>query len=875
MASQPKNNPNDLEAQLAGVLEQDGITMISSQGIHRRVKRVKKIKKEWSATPPINFDYNEISAQGDQVADFDVATVDLLVKSTEPAKAREVLIKIVETPRSAFVVSLRGLPLSGKYEREDRYPAHYALEAEPNTELRVRETNVYGSFSQDLTVTGHDPRSFGEQFTPDNFFEAHRQSYGALRQLKQACNDAWSDIASLFKRVERVEQRISDEVRDTLTIVEVPRLSFSRSLIGFAGLLLVVTLPANAIALYRTASDTRNTVESAGNAALQELENTKSAGSLPSSLESLQRASTNFRVADAVLADSNALAVGIASVLPSRYRSARALFEVGDKSSEAARLIAVAFEKVFKDETRRLDERLDVLAMYARGALPLLVDASKAASTIDPKTLPEDKRETISKLSSNLETAIESVRDFAGMADLLSALSGKERARKYLLVFQNNTELRPTGGFMGSVAEITLDRGAVKKIFVPPGGTYDMKGQLLAHVISPQPLHLINPHWQFQDANWSPDFPTSAEKIRWFWSKSGGPTLDGVVALNASFVERLLEVTGPIDMPAYGKVIDHTNFLTETQKAVEIEYDRAENKPKKFIGDLADEMFKRLKLFTAEEWLKTASMLSEGIQTKEIQVALFSDEEQAQADHYGWGGRIKDTNGDSLAMIEANIAGQKTDGVIAEDVKFVAEIQPDGSIIDTVTLRREHLGSKGELFRGVRNVSYLRTYVPKGSQLLSASGFESPPPNLFKKPDADYQPDPDITEVEDSAVMTADGVEVAEEGSRTVIGGWLQLEPGRSQIITYRYRLPFTVSDIHSKLEAGPDEGNSDRGAYLLLLSSQSGKITRKIDASVVIPAIWKIDWRRGTNSSDGPIAFSGNWDRDRVMAVLLAPLSE
>ena len=180
-------------------------------------------------------------------------------------------------------------------------------------------------------------------------------------------------------------------------------------------------------------------------------------------------------------------------MVPQKYRSARALLEVGDKTSEAARILAMGFEKIFSDPSRRLDERLDVLSAYARGVLPLLTDASKAATEVDITTLPADKRDQFTTLAGRLDQATASVREFSGLADLLSGLAGKERARTYLLVFQNNTELRPTGGFMGSVAEITMDRGAVSELRMPPGGTYDLKGQLLAHVISPAPLHLINP----------------------------------------------------------------------------------------------------------------------------------------------------------------------------------------------------------------------------------------------------------------------------------------------------------------------------------------------------------------------------------------------
>lgn len=873
MAPRLKKTPPDLEAQLAGVLEQDGVTMSSSEGVRRRAKRIRKRTAPAPTTPSIFFQDDERPVAQDSVAAMDLATVDLLVKAVEGAKERAVKVRAAERPRSAFVLSLRSLTLKDAPRAADeRLSVHHALGADHRLESNSREAAVYGTLTRDLTVDAYDPHAFAEQFTPSDFFEAHRGVYGRVRRVGSFLAVIVSDLVGLLQRVERVERRVADEVQDTLTIIEVPRLSFARSLAGFVALLLVVTLPANAVALYRSATESRDAAEGAGNAGIQDLLAAKDAGSLPSSVDALKRASSRFREADAVLAESSALAVGIASVLPEKYRAARALLEVGDKSSEAGRLLAVAFEKVFKDPSRRLDERLDVLATYARGALPLLADAGKAAATIDPKTIPEDKRDAFIALTSRLDSGTKSVREFAGMAELLSALSGKERSRTYLLVFQNNTELRPTGGFMGSVAEITMDRGAIKKIFVPPGGTYDLKGQLLAHVISPQPLHLINAHWQFQDANWFPDFPTSADKIRWFWSKSGQPTLDGVIALNASFVERLLDVTGPIEMPAYGKVIDRSNFLLETQKAVEVEYDRDANTPKKFVGDLSDAMLARMKTFGSDDWMKVAALLSEGLQMKEIQIALSDADEQALADRYGWSGRMKDTNGDSLAIIDANIAGQKTDGVVDEAVKLVAEIQPDGSIVDTVTLSRTHRGSKGELFRGVRNVAYIRAYVPKGSQLLDASGFDAPPPTLFKKPDDDYVPDPDVAKLEDAAIPGPDGVAVGDEGSRTVFGGWAQLDPGQTQKITYRYRLPFTVTDIHDKLEASPEDEAGARAAYLLLLTSQSGKTSRTFDASVTVPPAWQVTWKRGTDANAASVSASGAWDRDRVVAALLSP---
>ncbi len=861
-----------LESQLAGVLEQDGVTMISPEGIRRRAKRPRAPRESiFSHHAEISFDPSS-EPLADHIAELDHASLGVFVTSDGPARERVVPIHQEERPRSPFVLSLRQIPVAMQQEEtEERIPVEYAFEQLSHESSFVAEPAVYGTLTQDLWVPALDAAAIREQFTHQTFVRAYTSVYGYADRMRSALRNALDDVSGLFIKLERVEHRVEDGVEEAFHVMDVPRLSYARAIAGFVGLLLIVTLPANAVSVYRSAMETRDAAQGAGEAGVNELLSAAQGGSLPETAESLQRASGKFREAESALDESRLLAVGIASVLPREYRAARALIDVGDKSSQAGRLLALAFEKMFRDPGRRLDERLDVLGAYARAALPLLTDASKAAATVRPETLPEEKREAFQKLASGLEASTESVREFAGMADLLSALVGKERPRTYLLVFQNQTELRPTGGFMGSVAEVVLDRGQISKVRVPPGGTYDLKGQLLAHVISPAPLHLINAHWQFQDANWFPDFPTSAEKIRWFWSKSGQPTLDGVIAVNASFVEKIFDVTGPIDMPEYGKVIDRSNFLLETQKAVELEYDREANTPKKFVGDLMDALRERMKTLSSDDWLKVAALLSESVETKDVQIALFQPEEQQVISRYGWSGELKETEGDRLALVEANIAGQKTDGVIREQATLNVDIRPDGSIVDTVKLVRTHTGTKGELFRGVRNVSYLRAYVPKGAELLSASGFDSPASSLFKQPDDDYAPDPDVAAIEATTHDAPGSVAVGEEGSRTVLGGWMQLDPGETQTLTLTYKLPFRVSDLRASLDASPEQASqSTRASYLLLATSQSGKGNRDFSVHVSIPSSWKTAWTHGMTSSGAALTWQGVWDRDRVMAALL-----
>ncbi len=859
-----------LESQLERVIERDGVTMMSAIGPRKRVQKRVEIQHT-----QIEYQEKTFRLVEDPLADLVQESVAFATQGAEGD--REQSISIARQPHSSskYVVSLHHVLLSEEATKEEeRVSVQDALESDL-PEVASMPVQVYATVSRDVSVeTGHaHPVSYAEQFTSESFDQAYRESHGFLTVLSHTFGSMRTSVVSLFRRTRRAEQHFVEEVEQMeeeaigAPLIGLPRLSFARALAGFAVLAFVVTLPAQAVALYRVASSHGDEVIEEGKAAVAELQSIRQDPGTPASVEALRGASSKFREADALLSQAGALALGAASVMPKQYRSARALLEIGDKSSEAARLLALGYEKAYSDPQRRLDERFDVLGAYTRSALLLLSDARKAAATIEIESVPEPQRTQLKQLLPQLEKSSQALQEVAALSDVMSVMVGKEGLRKYLLVFQNPTELRPTGGFMGSLAEVTFDKGNLRDIHVPHGGTYDLKGQLTTRLQSPKPLQLINAQWQFQDANWFPDFLKSAQTLRWFWSKAGQPTIDGVVAVNATFMEDVLRVTGPIAMPEYGKTIDASNFMLETQKSVELEYDKENNTPKKFIADLSEKLRDRMKTLSKEEWVQLATAVSHALDTKDIQVASFHEQEQDIVDRYGWSGRMKPTVGDALALIETNIAGQKTDGVVKEQVNHEVRIAEDGRMETTLVLQRTHTGNKGELFRGVRNVSYLRAYVPKGSVLLSASGFRPPNAGLFKTPELNDGQDPSVFEIESSSKKMGD-VDVMQEGDRAVFGGWMQLDPGETQEIRLVYRLPFLATELLSRIDASAQGASTpSRAAYLMLLTSQSGKTERQLNSKVVFPASWKTSWTKTGKS----LEYSGPWDRDIVMAGLFS----
>jgi hypothetical protein len=730
-----------------------------------------------------------------------------------------------------------------------------------------------------------------EHLLPSDFDHQWTAQTGAKRVALR------HQLALVRHRVSAFLSRTSETIEDGVTELEerevgviteteqawgvpvlVPRLDFIKIFGGLAALLLVASLPAGAVSLSRSF---RGTVEQSlgqSRSAVEEVTRlTDATNPLLMAPSALAAASEQFRLAEDGLRQVNGLTTLIVRSLPQTreaYRSSVALLDAGTQATKAGRLVTEGVQEALTMQVRHPIERITTLQTFVDAAIPTLRKASDRMGDVNEDLLPEGEREKVVQARVAIEGGSRALEDISKTLRFARLLMGEAREQTYLLVFQNQAELRPTGGFMGSVAEVMIDRGDIDQVFIPGGGPYDLRSQLKSRVLAPKPLHLVNPRWEFQDANWFPDFAASAEKISWFWSQGGQSTLDGVIAVNASVLEPLLRFTGPIDLPDYGKSFTADNIQLELQKAVELEYDKTENKPKKIIGDLFPVLLERLRNAPPEETLKLISILDESLRKKDVQLWFRDQELQAYTERFGWAGRIKPTKGDALSLIEANIGGQKTDTVIREALDQRVQILPNGQIETTVTLDRTHDGKQGQLFRGANNVEYVRLYVPLGSELLSVEGVQPPTTTAYKLPIAQDLPDPDLARYVNLPRVGPAGVDITQEFGRTAFGAWVQLRPGASSRTVFRYRLPFTVQELSERAMSDYGGATPERGgAYTLYLTSQSGKTDRSLNLHVHYPEAWSVRWsnREDLIQKPGVLTWSGPMAEDQIFALSFA----
>ena len=571
----------------------------------------------------------------------------------------------------------------------------------------------------------------------------------------------------------------------------------------------------------------------------------------------LQQSANSFKEAQQELTDINILLKNLIKLEPTaskQYQTAQNLISAGEKLSQSAAVLSENIDQIeiSKDtDNLNLNDNLLKLKNALNLVLPDLKAATQDLETIYLEEIPVKYHEKIIILQKTIPLLTKSVETYINAADLLVQMLGQETPKRYLLLFQNNNEIRPTGGFIGSYALLDIDRGNIKNIEIPGGGPYDLKGNLKINLESPQPLHIMNPRWEFQDGNWFADLPDSAAKLMYLYEKSGGPTVDGLIFINASLVEKILEVTGPVDLPDYQLQITAKNFLTAVQKKVEVDYDKEANRPKQIIADLAPILINRILNSSPKNFITIFDLMLSALSQKEVQLYFTNPSLENITNDYNWGGQLKNTDNDYLAIISTNIAGEKTDAKIQQLADLDVKINDDGTITNTLKITRTHLGLEGEAFYGVPNVDYLRIYVPNGSELISAQGFEPIPPELFIEADPEiYTKDKDYAAIEQTKrVDPLSQTEIFTESDKTVFANWFQTNPGETKSVTIQYKLPFTynleeqgqiVSPTSIREYIGkilkPKEVTNTIQTYSLVWQKQSGRRNFLINTEIVFP---------------------------------------
>lgn len=414
---------------------------------------------------------------------------------------------------------------------------------------------------------------------------------------------------------------------------------------------------------------------------------------------------------------------------------------------------------------------------------------------------------TLAANDSLVQTLLRALPAIFQIAPSLPHLIGMEESQTYLILVQNNHELRATGGFITAVGRVKLDYGDITEMEFGDSYSVYVEGNTYPKAPAAQQKYMRIPILLFRDGNWSPDLPTSAQTLKAIYFQDTGLTVNGIITIDINAVKVLVDALGSLKMEGSEEEITGTNIVdflkqlwaqplttenTVDPKKLDIEWWK---RRKDFVPMLAKAVLQRVQ---SGDFDKMA-LINAALQTldqRSVQVWV-DDADAAKAMAWqGWdGGLNPDAASDFLALVDSNMGYNKVDSVLSRKLDYQL-IWPEGNhgpAQATVTIIYEHpfsvpaedkcnntprYGDSYDEMAARCYFDYVRLYTPGGTKLINAEGFA------------------------EGSVETLRG----EKGTQ-IFAGYFVMKPGTQHVVRFTYTLPNTIQV----------------NGYRLLLQKQSG----------------------------------------------------
>lgn len=424
-------------------------------------------------------------------------------------------------------------------------------------------------------------------------------------------------------------------------------------------------------------------------------------------------------------------------------------------------------------------------------------------SEVNPNHYPEflfgsEVKTQLTDLKTLTEQGVTFVDQARPLVKVLPSLLGEDEAKKYLVLFQNDKELRATGGFITAYAIVNIDKGVIT--VERSEDIYALDNSISQKPKAPDPILTYLPNvstWHLRDTNLSPDFLVSMDDFLTLYDNaSRGVDVDGIIAIDTYVLVSTIKILD--DSVTAGGITFTTEedprcdcpqaiYVLEDNISRPVNYIREERKA--LLGQLMLAiMQKALSSSPSEYWGQLFQNFIKEVQQKHVMFYMFDEQAQSGIEALNAAGQIREFDGDYLHINDANFGGSKANLFTEQAVTVEYDVQNDGKVQKTVTIeyKNTHEPSDCNLERGGLCLNaelrdFVRVYVPEGSKLIDSKGSE-------------------VT------------VETKEDLGKTVFEGFITVRPLGKTTYSLTYELPFKVEGdvLPALIQKQPGTGDNE-----------------------------------------------------------------
>ena len=373
--------------------------------------------------------------------------------------------------------------------------------------------------------------------------------------------------------------------------------------------------------------------------------------------------------------------------------------------------------------------------------LPLLNDIQSQSRQLTISALPVSANQR-TQFVQLLQALPQATADLTQVRNLLGAIGwilGVGQPRTFLVQTMDRAELRPAGGFTGQYGELHINGGRVA-----PFSLHDIS--FVEYVNNSPTIGQLAPalyrswwpfaNWGLRDSNLSADFPTSARIAMNLYKHEVGHSVDGVILFTPILIEHVLNVIGPLQIPAYQETITAQNLEDRLHY---YQQDNAGIRKEEIVQHVQDPSAAR-KLFTAlvaqtllsqirhappDELLAIASEMLHDLKTKDLQVYAGNSQVEGLLVQYGDAAQIdRSTTHDGIYVVQTNESASKASQYVRTIVHDTVTLDAHGGATHLMQLRLVY-NQLDTVYGYDTYHDYVRIYVPPTSRLLYSDGFDT------------------------------------------------------------------------------------------------------------------------------------------------------
>jgi hypothetical protein len=358
--------------------------------------------------------------------------------------------------------------------------------------------------------------------------------------------------------------------------------------------------------------------------------------------------------------------------------------------------------------------------------------------------------------------------------------------KTYLVILQDNDEIRPTGGVMDVMGLLTVHDGSIVSLqyqYANESGNRSAWNPIV-ELNGPESFTKFFgvDSAELSDSNVQYDFASFAPKMQSDFYNATGKKVDGIIALDLTAIAAIMNVTGPIT--ASGEVITSRN-LADRLHYYSATAEGANTSVTSLLSTLTFDLARLILDSSAPQKLALYSTL----QTLENEGHVLAYPNQGFWFRSAGGNSTPPPGGDFISVVDTTLGTGKADFSVTRTIDYHVQLFSDGSAVSTLTLTYTN-GCWWDYD------VFSTALVPPGAELVSVQNTT----HAFEGPE----------------VTTGDGF--------TALSSRMLVSANTTGSVTYTYTQPNVVS------------ANGIANHYDLYVQKQAGITNYILNASVQLP---------------------------------------